>query len=292
MKTSISSEQARAARPEDECPRIEKGDFHVEQDEHDRDHEKLDREPLVRQIEKGDAALVGLELAAGRSFGPRNAEQKEDHGGDAHRRSHEHQDGNVVPAPCRPRLLLPKRADFFISYEESQRAGGYAAIPSAGNPFDLDPRAAMESSAKIRGRGRSDLLDPVGLVPAYQAAATVGRSSSGLLPSSRPRPRRRRRFDRSERGTPRLGAGAEVLRLAPTRERGARSAPGCAGPSPTDATHVAFVDADGQHAPGGSAGASRRGARRVAVRDRVEDEPAGRRFPPSAIARTRSAAGS
>jgi glycosyltransferase involved in cell wall biosynthesis len=89
---------------------------------------------------------------------------------------------------------------------------------------------------------------PVALVPAYQAAGTVEAVVSGL----------RRHVARvvvvddgstDETGQVAAGAGAEVLRMRPNGGKGSAVRAGLARLLDSDATHVAFVDADGQHDP-------------------------------------------
>jgi glycosyltransferase involved in cell wall biosynthesis len=89
---------------------------------------------------------------------------------------------------------------------------------------------------------------PVALVPAYQAAGTVGGVVRGLL----------RHVshvllvdDGSTDGTSRRAeeAGAQVLRLSKNSGKGSAIRAGLARILETGATHVAFVDADGQHDP-------------------------------------------
>ncbi|MGH9315836.1 MAG: glycosyltransferase family 2 protein [Thermoanaerobaculia bacterium] len=89
---------------------------------------------------------------------------------------------------------------------------------------------------------------PVGLVPAYQAGETVGAVVRGV-----------RRFlprvlvvdDGSTDGTAERAAqaGAEVLRLSANGGKGTALRAGLARLLESDATHVAFLDADGQHDP-------------------------------------------
>jgi glycosyltransferase involved in cell wall biosynthesis len=104
---------------------------------------------------------------------------------------------------------------------------------------------------------------PVGLVPAYEARSTVGEVVRGI----------RRHIDRvvvvddgsrDETGAEARAAGAEVLRLSENRGKGAALRAGLETvlSAPYGATHVAFVDADGQHDPSDLAGlleAARRG---------------------------------
>ena len=89
---------------------------------------------------------------------------------------------------------------------------------------------------------------PVALVPAYQAAGTVRAVVSGL----------RRHVARvlvvddgstDETGQVAEEAGAEVLRLRSNAGKGSAVRAGLARLLESDATHVAFVDADGQHDP-------------------------------------------
>jgi glycosyltransferase involved in cell wall biosynthesis len=89
---------------------------------------------------------------------------------------------------------------------------------------------------------------PVGLVPAYQAEATVGAVVSGA----------RRHLDRvvvvddgssDATGAQAKAAGAEVVRLPENQGKGAALRVGLESILGMDATHVAFLDADGQHDP-------------------------------------------
>jgi glycosyltransferase involved in cell wall biosynthesis len=89
---------------------------------------------------------------------------------------------------------------------------------------------------------------PVALVPAYEAAATVGDVVRGLL-------RHVARVvvvdDGSTDATAAeaMRAGAEVLRLPANGGKGSALRAGLATVLAGDASHVAFVDADGQHDP-------------------------------------------
>ncbi len=89
---------------------------------------------------------------------------------------------------------------------------------------------------------------PVALVPAYQAAETVGPVVRGLL-------RHVARVlvvdDGSTDATAERAAeaGGEVLRLSANSGKGSAIRAGLARLLSTPATHVAFVDSDGQHDP-------------------------------------------
>ena len=89
---------------------------------------------------------------------------------------------------------------------------------------------------------------PVALVPAYQAAETVGPVVRGLL---RHVPRVLVVDDGSTdaSGERAAQAGGEVLRLSENGGKGSAIRAGLARLRSTDATHVAFVDSDGQHDP-------------------------------------------
>jgi len=85
-------------------------------------------------------------------------------------------------------------------------------------------------------------------VPAYQAEKTVGAVVEGLAPSVE------RVVVVDDGSTDRTGAvaaaaGAEVLRLAENGGKGTALRAGLAKVLAGAATHVAFVDADGQHDP-------------------------------------------
>ena len=89
---------------------------------------------------------------------------------------------------------------------------------------------------------------PAALVPAYDAEATVGGVVRGLLRSVQ---RVLVVDDGSRDATAREaeGGGAEVLRLSENGGKGTAIRAGLARLLASDATHVAFVDADGQHDP-------------------------------------------
>lgn len=89
---------------------------------------------------------------------------------------------------------------------------------------------------------------PVALVPAYQAEATVGAVVAGAL----------RHMSRvlvvddgsTDRTADRAAeAGAEVLRLPVNSGKGSALRAGLERLRSSDATHIAFLDADGQHDP-------------------------------------------
>jgi glycosyltransferase involved in cell wall biosynthesis len=89
---------------------------------------------------------------------------------------------------------------------------------------------------------------PVALVPAYQAEATVGDLVRGILTNV---PRALVVDDGSSDRTSAEAkrAGAEVLRLAENGGKGTALRAGLARVLGGEATHVAFLDADGQHDP-------------------------------------------
>ena len=88
---------------------------------------------------------------------------------------------------------------------------------------------------------------PVALVPAYQAGSTIGDVVRGLVPHVA------RVLVVDDGSTDATGAeaaaaGADVIRLGENRGKGSAVRAGLAEVLP-EATHVAFVDADGQHDP-------------------------------------------
>jgi len=89
---------------------------------------------------------------------------------------------------------------------------------------------------------------PVALVPAYQAEASVAAVVVGIKASV---PRVVVVDDGSTdlTGSEAGRAGAEVVRVAENEGKGAALRAGLARVLATDATHVAFLDADGQHDP-------------------------------------------
>lgn len=91
-------------------------------------------------------------------------------------------------------------------------------------------------------------FSPTGLVPAYQAASTVGAVVRGLL---RHLPRVLVVDDGStdQTGAEAKAAGAEVLSLPVNGGKGNAIRAGLARILSTESSHVAFVDADGQHDP-------------------------------------------
>jgi glycosyltransferase involved in cell wall biosynthesis len=91
-------------------------------------------------------------------------------------------------------------------------------------------------------------LSPIALVPAYQAEATVGAVVRGIRASV---PRVLVVDDGSTDRTAEEAekAGASVLRLPGNAGKGAALRAGLARALETEATHVAFLDADGQHDP-------------------------------------------
>jgi glycosyltransferase involved in cell wall biosynthesis len=89
---------------------------------------------------------------------------------------------------------------------------------------------------------------PVALVPAYEASATVGAVVRGI----REHVSRVLVVDDGSEdatGVEAARAGAEVLRLESNAGKGTAIRAGLESVLASDATHVAFVDADGQHDP-------------------------------------------
>src|SRR5262245_738951 len=93
-----------------------------------------------------------------------------------------------------------------------------------------------------------DAFRPVALVPAHQAAATIGAVVAG---AGRHVPRVVVVDDGSADATGARAreAGAEVVRLSENGGKGAAIRAGLERVFATDDTHVAFLDADGQHDP-------------------------------------------
>jgi glycosyltransferase involved in cell wall biosynthesis len=95
----------------------------------------------------------------------------------------------------------------------------------------------------------SDAFRPVALVPAFQAESTIRAVVEGLRASvGRVLVVDDGSSDRTAAEASR--AGAEVLRCASNRGKGAAIRSGLDVLLAGDPTHVAFVDADGQHDPG------------------------------------------
>ncbi len=89
---------------------------------------------------------------------------------------------------------------------------------------------------------------PCAIVPAYQAAQTVGDVVRGIL-SSVPRVLVVDDGSTDATGREAESAGAEVLRKTANEGKGAALRAGLERVLAGPATHVAFVDADGQHDP-------------------------------------------
>jgi glycosyltransferase involved in cell wall biosynthesis len=88
----------------------------------------------------------------------------------------------------------------------------------------------------------------VGLVPAYQAAATVGGVVRGLA-KYLPQVLVVDDGSTDETGDAAVAAGAVVMRLPVNSGKGSAIRAGLARILASEATHVAFVDADAQHDP-------------------------------------------
>jgi glycosyltransferase involved in cell wall biosynthesis len=121
----------------------------------------------------------------------------------------------------------------------------------------------------------SELFAPCALVPAYGAEATIGEVVRGLL---RHVPRVLVVDDGSadRTGERASEAGAEVLRLERNGGKGTALRAGLERVLASGATHVAFLDADGQHDPDdlpGLLGAAREGAEFV-IGSRMEESDA------------------
>ncbi len=100
--------------------------------------------------------------------------------------------------------------------------------------------------SRAQGPATNNPFRPVALVPAYEASGTLGAVVRGLL----------RHVSRvlvvddgstDETGIVAAEGGAEVLRLPANSGKGSAIRAGLARLLESDATHVAFVDADGQH---------------------------------------------
>ena len=89
---------------------------------------------------------------------------------------------------------------------------------------------------------------PVALVPAYEASATVGAVVRGVREHA-PRVVVVDDGSTDATGAEAARAGAEVVRLAVNGGKGTAIRAGLERVLGSDATHVAFVDADGQHDP-------------------------------------------
>lgn len=106
----------------------------------------------------------------------------------------------------------------------------------------------MARSLETPSAEPSGPFSPVALVPAYQAADTVGGIVSGLL-------RHVSRVVLVDDGSTDLTgdlakeAGAQVLRLSENSGKGSAIRAGLERVLASDATHVVFIDADGQHDP-------------------------------------------
>lgn len=103
-------------------------------------------------------------------------------------------------------------------------------------------------SASTLANTSSAPFRPVALVPAFQCEGTVGSVVRGLLSHV---PEVLVVDDGSPDGTERAAreAGARSLRLAENAGKGSALRAGLADLLARDVTHVAFVDADGQHDP-------------------------------------------
>ena len=112
------------------------------------------------------------------------------------------------------------------------------------------PKGLAVSAASPRGYDPPvpNPFRPCALVPAFQAEKTVGTVVRGLT-ASVPRVVVVDDGSTDRTGAEAQAAGAQVLRLASNGGKGTALRAGLARVLEGDATHVAFVDADGQHDP-------------------------------------------
>ena len=134
------------------------------------------------------------------------------------------------------------RGKSFTRAGGSQRADT-SALSAVFGSISESPSGALPVSSVVLKSFR-----PAGLIPAYQADETVGAVARGAL--------RHLELvlvvdDGSSDGTSARAedAGAEVLRLAENSGKGSAIRDGLARLLATDASHVAFLDSDGQHDP-------------------------------------------
>jgi glycosyltransferase involved in cell wall biosynthesis len=97
-------------------------------------------------------------------------------------------------------------------------------------------------------RAVNSRFSPIAVVPAYEAAGTVGAVVRGIL-ASVPRVIVVDDGSSDETAGESERSGASVLRLPENSGKGSAVRAGLARALTTDATHVVFVDADGQHDP-------------------------------------------
>ncbi len=116
----------------------------------------------------------------------------------------------------------------------------------------MSKRAKGLSVSRFRPEGYdppvASSFRPCALVPAFQAEKTVGAVVRGLA-SSVPRVVVVDDGSTDRTGAEARQAGAEVLRLATNGGKGTALRAGLVRLLAGDATHIAFVDADGQHDP-------------------------------------------